>query len=90
MLLQPTTVRLKHNNYDYYLSWHASTPGLDKKSLCIGATFARALNIKEGDVIFVTSVDEAPELTSLIVAPQSPQDRAILVSIQKKKIFFNR
>ncbi|XP_023248076.1 peroxisome biogenesis factor 1 [Copidosoma floridanum] len=74
---ESSAVCVRHNEFTYYLSW-CSAPGPDSESLCIGATFAQSLGIREGDELLVTSIDEAPALTSLVVVPKSAQDRVVL------------
>ncbi|XP_014237796.1 peroxisome biogenesis factor 1 [Trichogramma pretiosum] len=81
-------IRLRHNERDYYLSWYAR-PSPDQSRLCLGATFARSLGIKEADEVFVTIVNEQPPaLTSLLCAPASDNDREI-VELQSEIIQMN-
>ncbi|XP_058795595.1 uncharacterized protein LOC131666734 [Phymastichus coffea] len=70
-------LRVQHNDVNYYLSWYAR-PSPDNSRLCLSATFARTLNIKEGDEVFVSCAEEPPSLTSLAVAPKSSHDQEIL------------
>jgi len=49
------------------------------KTLCIGATFARNLNIQEGDEVFVSSVKDVPTLSRIKVAPRTTTDLELLV-----------
>lgn len=77
-LFQSNVLRVQHNDVNYYLSWYAG-PAPDNSGLCLSATFARTLNIKEGDEVFVSCAEEAPPLTSVVVAPKSSHDREILV-----------
>ncbi|XP_008210116.1 ATPase family gene 2 protein isoform X2 [Nasonia vitripennis] len=75
--VEPNVVKLRHNDVNYYLSWY-TRPSPDNSMLCLSATFARTLNIKEGDEVFVSCAEEPPPLTSLLVAPRSSHDREIL------------
>ncbi|CAB0038494.1 unnamed protein product [Trichogramma brassicae] len=83
-----SSLRLRHNERDYYLSWYAR-PSPDQSRLCLGATFARSLGIKEADEVFVTvSNEQPPALTSLLCAPASDNDREI-VELQSEIIQMN-
>lgn len=57
-------------------------PNLNE-SLCIGRTFARSLNIEEGDEVIVSFVKNVPILIKINVAPLTANDREILVGFKK-------
>ena len=86
---QANVLKVQHNGVNYYLSWY-TRPSTDNSRLCLSATFSRTLNIKEDDEVFVSCVEEAPPLTSIVVAPKSSQDREIVVGIIiiQERIFF--
>ncbi|XP_043284431.1 peroxisome biogenesis factor 1 isoform X2 [Venturia canescens] len=73
---QVTGLKLSHNNDEYYVSWR-SISGLDD-SLRISATFARSLNIKEGNEVIVSSISNPPFLSSITVTPWNIEDWAIV------------
>ncbi|XP_076762251.1 peroxisomal biogenesis factor 1 isoform X2 [Xylocopa sonorina] len=67
----------------YYVSCYVR-PNLNE-TLCIGTTFARSLNIDEGDEVFVSSVKDVPLLTQINVLPLTANDREIL-ELQMEKV----
>ncbi|XP_018368488.1 PREDICTED: peroxisome biogenesis protein 1 [Trachymyrmex cornetzi] len=69
-------IEISHNEKKYYLSCIARIN--NDETLCIGATFARSLNIQEGDEVFVSSVKSIPSLSSIQVAPRTTSDRELL------------
>ncbi|KAJ8684244.1 hypothetical protein QAD02_020036 [Eretmocerus hayati] len=74
---RPNVLRLEHDGITHYLSWN-TRPSPDSSRLCISATFARNLSIKEGDEVLVSCAGEPPPVTSAVVAPVSSHDREIL------------
>lgn len=70
-------LRVVHNTSEFYLSWQLK-PSLDG-TFGIGATFARSLNIKEGDSVLISTLSELPCLSSVAVSPCTSQDWEILV-----------
>ncbi|CAL7940371.1 unnamed protein product [Xylocopa violacea] len=67
----------------YYTSCYVR-PNLNE-TLCIGTTFARSLNIDEGDEVFVSSVKDVPLITQINVLPLTVNDREIL-ELQVEKV----
>ncbi|CAK9814659.1 Peroxisome biogenesis factor 1 [Anthophora plagiata] len=76
-------VQVNYNDKCYYMSCIARPN--HENSLCIGAKFARSLNIDEGDTVFVSSVKDVPLLTRIDVAPLTVNDREIL-ELQVEKV----
>ena len=56
------------------------------ETLCLGTIFARSLNIKENDEVFVSFVRDVPVLTKIDVTPLTTSDREILVGLIKVKL----
>jgi len=75
--LQENAIEISHNERTYYLSCVARVN--NDETLCIGATFARNLNIQEGDEVLVSSVKSVPSLSSVKIVPRTPSDRELLV-----------
>ncbi|XP_018312210.1 peroxisome biogenesis protein 1 [Mycetomoellerius zeteki] len=69
-------IEISHNGKKYYLSCIARVN--NDETLCIGATFARSLNIQEGDEVFVSSVKSVASLSSVQIAPHTTSDRELL------------
>ncbi|KAL0101615.1 hypothetical protein PUN28_019032 [Cardiocondyla obscurior] len=69
-------IEMSHDGKKYYLT--CVTRINDDETLCIGATFARSLNVQEGDQVFVSSVKNVPSLSSVKVAPLTLSDRELL------------
>ncbi|KYM85704.1 Peroxisome biogenesis factor 1 [Atta colombica] len=69
-------IEILHNGKKYYLS--CITRVNNEETLCIGATFARSLNIQEGDEVLVSSVKNIPSLSSVQIAPHTTSDRELL------------
>ncbi|KYN44445.1 Peroxisome biogenesis factor 1 [Trachymyrmex septentrionalis] len=69
-------IEISHNEKKYYLSCIARVN--NDETLCIGATFARSLNIQEGDEVLVSSVKSVPSLSSIQIAPRTTSDRELL------------
>ncbi|XP_025075850.1 uncharacterized protein LOC112553091 [Pogonomyrmex barbatus] len=69
-------IEISHNGRKYYLSCVARIN--NDETLCIGATFARSLNIQEGDEVFVSSMKNVPSLKSINIAPRTASDRELL------------
>lgn len=59
----------------------------NNETLCLGSSFARSLNINEGDEVFVSSVKDVPFLTKINVAPRTTSDREILVGCNKMDVY---
>lgn len=76
-------IEVSHNERKFYFStiFRAN----DDEVLCIGAKFARSLNIQDGDEVLVSSVANVFTLTSVEVAPQTAIDRELL-TLQSEKI----
>ncbi|KYQ49274.1 Peroxisome biogenesis factor 1, partial [Trachymyrmex zeteki] len=73
---QENAIEISHNGKKYYLSCIARVN--NDETLCIGATFARSLNIQEGDEVFVSSVKSVASLSSVQIAPHTTSDRELL------------
>ncbi|KAK1126052.1 hypothetical protein K0M31_005579 [Melipona bicolor] len=56
------------------------------ETLCLGTIFARSLNIKEDDEVFVSFVRDVPVLAKIDVAPLTMSDREILVGLIDVKL----
>lgn len=76
--LQENAIEILHNGRKYYLTC-VTRVNNNNETLCIGATFARSLNIQEGDEVFVSSVKSVPSLSSVKIAPRTASDRELLV-----------
>ncbi|XP_043256334.1 peroxisome biogenesis factor 1 [Colletes gigas] len=74
---------IEHKNKTYYTSCNAGINPTD--TLCLGTTFARSLNINEGDEVFVSSVKDVPLVTRVNVVPRTSDDREIL-EVQMEKV----
>lgn len=79
--LQENVIKIIHKDKTYYMSCNVR-PNLNE-SLCIGTTFARSLNIEEGDEVIVSFVKNVPILIKINVAPLTVNDREILVGFRK-------
>lgn len=77
ILLQENGIEVSHNGRKYYLT--CVTRVNSDETLCIGATFARSLNIQEGDEVLVSSLKSVPSLSSVKIAPRTASDRELLV-----------
>lgn len=76
-LSQNNVIALLHKDATYFLS--CSPKQITDGTLCLAGPFAKALNIEDGDEVFVHCVKYAPSLTSVTVVPQTNEDREILV-----------
>ncbi|XP_018399938.1 PREDICTED: peroxisome biogenesis protein 1 [Cyphomyrmex costatus] len=76
-------IEISHNEKKYYLSCIARVN--NDETFCIGATFARSLNIQEGDEVFVSSVKSVPSLSSVRIVPCTTNDRELL-ELQMEKV----
>ncbi|XP_011338168.2 peroxisome biogenesis protein 1 isoform X2 [Ooceraea biroi] len=75
-------IEILHNGKTYYLS---CIPCMNiDKTLCIGATFAKTLNIQEEDEVFVSSVKNVPTLSSIKIAPRTTTDLELLELLKDK------
>nr|XP_012225043.1 PREDICTED: peroxisome biogenesis factor 1 [Linepithema humile] len=73
---EENAIEVSHNGRAYYLSCF---PRINNdETLCIGATFARSLNIQEGDEVFVSSVKNVSSLSSIKITPLTTSDRELL------------
>lgn len=79
--LQENVIKVIHKDKTHYMSCNVR-PNLNE-SLCIGTTFARSLNIEEGDEVIVSFVKNVPILIKINVAPLTANDREILVGFKK-------
>ncbi|KAK0168289.1 hypothetical protein PV327_002113 [Microctonus hyperodae] len=77
-------IKVLYNEINYYFSYSKSQPS-PSNTLCISATFAKYLNIIEGTNINVSSVSDAPIVTSIIVTAQCEEDLTI-VKLRAEKI----
>nr|XP_003707760.1 PREDICTED: peroxisome biogenesis factor 1 [Megachile rotundata]XP_012151141.1 PREDICTED: peroxisome biogenesis factor 1 [Megachile rotundata]XP_012151142.1 PREDICTED: peroxisome biogenesis factor 1 [Megachile rotundata] len=76
-------IEILHKGKTYYLSCNARS--ISNGTLCLGPSFARSLNINEGEEVFVCSVKDVPFLTKISVAPRTTNDREIL-ELQIEKV----
>ncbi|KAK9306176.1 hypothetical protein QLX08_003068 [Tetragonisca angustula] len=76
-------IQIIHKDKTYYMSYNVR-PYLNE-TLCLGTIFARSLNIKENDEVFVSFVRDVPVLTKIDVTPLTTSDREIL-EIQMEKV----
>lgn len=76
-------IKIIHKDKTHYMSCNVR-PNLNE-SLCIGTTFARSLNIEEGDEVIVSFVKNVPILIKINVAPLTVNDREIL-ELQIEKV----
>lgn len=76
-------IKIIHKDKTHYMSCNVR-PNLNE-SLCIGTTFARSLNIEEGDEVIVSFVKNVPILIKINVAPLTANDREIL-ELQIEKV----
>ncbi|XP_039312379.1 peroxisome biogenesis factor 1 [Solenopsis invicta] len=76
-------IEISHNGKTYYLSCVARVN--NDETLCIGATFARCLNIQDGDEVFASSVKSVSTLSSVQVVPRTANDRELL-ELQMERI----
>ncbi|XP_017876289.1 peroxisome biogenesis factor 1 [Ceratina calcarata] len=76
-------IEIAHRDKIYYMSCNVRP--YENKMLCLSTTFARSLNIDEGDEVFVSLVKDVPVLTKIYVAPLSANDREIL-ELQIEKV----
>ena len=74
-------IEILHKDKTYYVSCNARPN--NNETLCLGTSFARSLNINEGDEVFVSSIKDVPFLTKINVAPRTANDREILVGCNK-------
>lgn len=73
-------IEILHNDRVYYFSCIiCSSCTSTDKTLCMGARFARSLNIQENDEVFVSSVRNVPTLSSIKIAPCTRTDLELLV-----------
>ncbi|XP_072762957.1 peroxisomal ATPase PEX1 isoform X2 [Anoplolepis gracilipes] len=79
-------IEISHKGKLYYLSCVSRVN--NDETLCIGATFARSLNIQEGDEVLVSSVKNVPSLSSIKIAPRTTSDRELL-ELQMEKVQSN-
>ncbi|KAK0173110.1 hypothetical protein PV328_006353 [Microctonus aethiopoides] len=77
-------IKVLNNEINYYFSYLKSQPS-PNNTLCISATFAKYLNITEGTTINVSSVSDAPIVSSIIVTAQCEEDLTI-VKLRAEKI----
>ncbi|KOC60225.1 Peroxisome biogenesis factor 1, partial [Habropoda laboriosa] len=80
---QENAIEIEYKDKSYYTSCIAR-PNLND-TLCLGTTFARSLNIEEGDEVFVSFIKDVPLLTKIHVAPFTVNDREIL-ELQTEKV----
>ncbi|XP_071557616.1 peroxisomal ATPase PEX1 isoform X1 [Temnothorax nylanderi] len=73
---EENAIEISHNGRKYYLT--CVTRANNDDTLCIGATFARNLNIQEEDEVFVSSVKNVSSLSSVKIAPRTANDRELL------------
>ncbi|XP_011877701.1 PREDICTED: transitional endoplasmic reticulum ATPase isoform X2 [Vollenhovia emeryi] len=73
---ETSAIEVSHNGRKYYLTCVARVN--NDETLGIGATYARSLNIQEGDEVFVSSVKSVPSLSSVKIAPRTASDRELL------------
>lgn len=79
-------IEISHRGKLYYLS---CVPRVNNdETLCIGATFARCLDIQEGDEVLVSSVKNVPSLSSIKIAPRTTSDRELL-ELQMERVQSN-
>ncbi|XP_029035401.2 peroxisome biogenesis factor 1 [Osmia bicornis bicornis] len=76
-------IEILHKDKTYYVSCNARPN--NNETLCLGTSFARSLNINEGDEVFVSSIKDVPFLTKINVAPRTANDREIL-ELQMEKV----
>ncbi|XP_043511745.1 peroxisome biogenesis factor 1 isoform X1 [Frieseomelitta varia] len=76
-------IQIIHKDKTYYMSYNVR-PYVNE-ILCLGTIFARSLNIKENDEVFVSFVRDVPVLTKIDVTPLTTSDREIL-EIQMEKV----
>ncbi|XP_011505732.1 PREDICTED: peroxisome biogenesis factor 1 [Ceratosolen solmsi marchali] len=81
---QLNVAKVRHKEDYYYLSRYMG-PSPDRNNVCLSATFARTLNINEGDEVFVSCFEDAPSLTSVSVSPKTLHDQEI-VDMQTENI----
>ncbi|XP_012541576.1 peroxisome biogenesis protein 1 [Monomorium pharaonis] len=77
-------IEILHNKKTYYLSC-VGCISVNDDVLSIGATFARSLNIQEGDEVRVSSVKKVPSLSSIHIVPRTASDRELL-ELQMEKM----
>lgn len=83
---EENTIEILHRGKLYYLS--CIPRANNNETLCIGATFARSLNIQEGDEVLVSSVKNVPSLSSIKIAPCTTNDRELL-ELQMERVQSN-
>ncbi|XP_070158629.1 peroxisomal ATPase PEX1 isoform X1 [Polyergus mexicanus] len=83
---EENAIEISYEGRLYYLS---CVPRIDNdEALCIGATFARSLNIQEGDEVLVSSVKNLPSLSSIKIVPRTSSDRELL-ELQMERVQSN-
>lgn len=83
---EENVIEISHKEKLYYFS--CLSRANNDETLCIGATFARSLNIQEGDEVFVSSVKNVPSLSSIKIAPRTTNDRELL-ELQMERVQSN-
>ncbi|CAL1678759.1 unnamed protein product [Lasius platythorax] len=83
---EENAIEVSHRGRLYYLSCVSRVN--NDETLCIGATFARTLDIQEGDEVLVSSVKNVPSLSSIKIAPRTTSDRELL-ELQMERVQSN-